>query len=55
MKKKKGQSTLEYVIIFSVVIIAILAFAWTTLQPKIKDLLDAGANKIGQAAGNFTP
>jgi uncharacterized protein (UPF0333 family) len=55
MSKKKGQSTLEYVIVFSVVIIAILAFAWTKLRPAVEKVLDKSATTITTKADTFNP
>jgi len=40
LRKKKGQSTLEYIIIFTAVVGAILLAANTLIKPKMKSMLD---------------
>lgn len=45
-KKRKGQSVLEYVIILSIVIAAIVLFAQGTLKTKITGSLENAANQM---------
>ena len=51
--KRKGQSTLEYMIIFLVVVAAIAAFAWNALNPSVSNLLNKAADKINSSADEF--
>ena len=46
IRKKKGQSTLEYVVVFSVIVLGITAAAYTAIQPAVKNLMDKTGDKI---------
>ena len=48
MLKRKGQSTLEYVIILTAIIAAILFAAATYLKPRIEQSLDHVTNEMEQ-------
>lgn len=52
-RNKKAQSTLEYITIFVAIVAAIVAFAWSTLNPAAKSMLEASANKITNAVTAF--
>lgn len=52
-RKKKAQSTLEYIIIFSVVVVAVFAVAYTTLNQRVKNLVNQSAAKVQQAGDKF--
>ena|GEM_PF-2681958 len=53
-RKKRGQSTLEYIIVFVAIIAAILVFAYSRLRPSIGNLFDGTANKITNSAQTFS-
>ncbi len=53
-RKRKGQSTLEYITVFAAIVAAILIFAYGALKPAVKNVLDASATRITNATGNFT-
>lgn len=53
LRKKKGQSSLEYIVIFSAIVVAILVLAYTKIKPAVSTLLDSAAAKITTAAGTF--
>ena len=46
IRKKKGQSTLEYVVVFSVIVLGIAAAAYTAIQPAVENLMDRTGEKI---------
>lgn len=48
MKKRKGQSTLEYVIILTAIIAGIIVAAQTFLKPKLEDSLDHATTQMQQ-------
>ena len=54
LRKKKGQSTMEYIVLFAAVVAAILAFAYTSLRGGVKRVLDESGNKIDSAADRFS-
>lgn len=51
--KRKGQSTLEYIIVFTAIVAAILGIAYTTLKPAVQGVMTSAANKITNAADAF--
>lgn len=53
IRKRNGQSTLEYIALFTAVVAAIAIMAYSKLKPAVESILDSAANKITQAAGNF--
>ena len=53
LRKKKGQSTMEYIVLFAAVVAAILAFAYTSLRGGVKRVLDESGNKIDASADKF--
>jgi hypothetical protein len=56
MRHQKAQSTLEYIIIFTVIIGAVLLFANATMRGKIGSILGHAANQTEKAVEhiNFT-
>lgn len=57
MKKRRGQSTLEYVIILAAIIGAIVVVANTVLKPKLQSSYNTLTNKMQTKVGtvNFGP
>jgi hypothetical protein len=55
LRKKKGQSTLEYIAVFTAITAAILFFAYTKLKPAVDRVLTSSANSIEDAADRFDP
>ncbi|MBI3314677.1 MAG: hypothetical protein HYZ86_01870 [Candidatus Omnitrophica bacterium] len=56
LKKKRGQSTVEYVLLATAVIAVMIAFATnkdTGLQKKLTDTLGTSANTIGNMTGRL--
>jgi len=51
--RKRGQSTLEYIIVFAAVVLAVLIIAYTTLKPAVNSVMTASANKITNATATF--
>ena len=51
MKRCRGQSTLEYVIILAAIIGAIVLVANTILKPKLKNTYDGLTDKMQNEAG----
>lgn len=49
----RGQSWLEYMILFTAVVAAILVFGYTKIKPAVEKVMDASAGKIEDAATNF--
>jgi Flp pilus assembly pilin Flp len=54
LRKKKGQSTMEYIVLFAAVVAAILAFAYTSLRGGVKRVLTESGNKIDASADKFS-
>ena len=50
IRRGKGQSTLEYVAVFSVIVLAIAAAAYTALRPALEKLIDNSAARIEKGA-----
>jgi len=46
LKNRKGQSILEYVIVFTAIIAAIIVFAYNVLKPKVGSSLGHVATKM---------
>ena len=55
LKKCKGQSVLEYVIILSIVIAAIVLFAQGTLKDKMGQSLNKAADEMVNMINKFDP
>lgn len=53
LNHRKGQSTLEYIAVFTAVVAAIVILAYSKLQPAVSSVLDASAAKISSAAQDF--
>ncbi|MFH1245204.1 MAG: hypothetical protein V1662_01840 [Candidatus Omnitrophota bacterium] len=53
-KNRKGQSTLEYVIIWTAVVAAILIAAKTALQPAVTGAVTSASGKITTEVGRLT-
>lgn len=53
LRKKKGQSTLEYIIVFSAIVAAILIFAYQKLNPAVEKILNSTATEIEDASDKF--
>ena len=52
-RRKKGQSTLEYIIVFAAIVVAVLLLAYKTLNPAVGTLINASAVKITNASATF--
>ena len=53
-RRKRGQSTLEYIAVFAAIVGAIIVFAYTKLKPAVQNVMDSSATKISTATSNFT-
>ncbi len=53
-RNEKGQSTLEYIIIVAVIVAAIIAFAATSLKPKIESSLNHVAEQMNTVVNRIT-
>ena len=53
LRKRKGQSTLEYIIVFVAIVAAILLFAYAKLKPSIEGLYNGAQTKITAAGVSF--
>lgn len=53
-RKKKAQSTLEYIIIFVAIVAAVFVLAYRTLKPGVEKVINASAREMGDAAGRFS-
>ncbi len=53
IRKKKGQSTLEYVAIFSVVVLAIVAAVYTAIEPGVTSIITNAGTKITAEAAKM--
>lgn len=53
-RKKKGQSTLEYITVFAAIIAAVLIFAFAKLKPAVENVMGSAATKVNTAATNFS-
>ncbi len=51
--KRRGQSTLEYIIVFTAIVAAILIFAYKTLNPAVGNVMGSAASRITNAADTF--
>ncbi|MCM8797129.1 MAG: class III signal peptide-containing protein [Candidatus Omnitrophica bacterium] len=51
---KKGQSTLEYIILFAAIVIAVLVLAYKTLQPAVQHVMNASRDVIQNASSAFS-
>jgi len=54
LRKKRGQSTLEYITLFAAIVAAIVLFAYAKMKPAMEKVMDSSATKITNAAANFT-
>lgn len=52
-RKRRGQSTLEYITIFAAIVAAILVFAYAKLKPAVENVMDSAATKIQTATDTF--
>jgi uncharacterized protein (UPF0333 family) len=55
LRTKKAQSTLEYIIIFVAIVVAVFMVAYAALRPAVEDMENQAADQISAAAGRFTP
>lgn len=53
LRSKKGQSTLEYIVLFAAVVAAVIAFAYTNLRTGVQSVQVEAGNKIDAAATSF--
>lgn len=53
LRSKKGQSTLEYIVLFAAVVAAIIAFAYTNLRTGVQSVQTEAGQKITDAAASF--
>lgn len=51
-RKKKAQSTLEYIIVFVVIVTAVLVLAYNALTPGVKSVLKQSADQMTSHADN---
>jgi uncharacterized protein (UPF0333 family) len=54
LKRKKAQSTLEYIAVFAAIVGAIVVFAYVKLKPAVEKVMDSSATKITTATSDFT-
>ena len=52
-KNKKGQSTLEYIILMTAVVVAIIAFTTNTFRPALNTTLTTGTNAMNTMSGHI--
>lgn len=55
LRERKAQSTLEYITVFTAIVAAIVVLAYAVLKPAVGKLMNAAADKIGDAADQFNP
>ena len=53
LRKRKGQSTLEYITVFVAIVAAIILFAFSRLKPAVESIVNVSAGKITSAATTF--
>jgi len=53
LRSRKAQSTLEYIVVFTIVVAVIFVVAHSTFRPAIVNLIDAAAGKVSNAADEF--
>ncbi len=54
MKKRKGQSILEYVIIFAAIVAAVIFGAKTFIQPAVQKVMQDASSAMETATGKLT-
>jgi uncharacterized protein (UPF0333 family) len=54
MLKKKGQSTLEYVLVLTAIIAAVIIAANSFIQPRVRTSLDHVTNQMNTQVGRIT-
>jgi len=54
LRKRKAQSTLEYIAVFAAIVGAIVVFAYAKLKPAVQNVMDSSATKITTATNNFS-
>lgn len=52
LRREKAQSTLEYIIVFSAIVAAILVFAYSKMKPAVEQVFNSSAAKITNATNN---
>lgn len=52
-RKKKGQSTLEYITIFVAIVAAVIILAYAKFRPAVESLYNGVANRLSNAATTF--
>jgi len=55
LRNKRGQSTLEYIVVFTAIVAGILVFAWTQLRPAVSNVMNSASTRITNAATTFNP
>ena len=53
LRNKKGQSTIEYIVVFTAITLALVVVAYTKLKPAVEDLMGKTAAKITADAGEL--
>lgn len=53
LRSRRAQSTLEYIVVFTIVIAVIFVVAHNAFRPAIVNLIDAAAGKVSNAATQF--
>ena len=55
MRSRRGQSTVEYLIVLAVIIAAVVLAATTLLKPKIATTYNKAIERIGNLTLNYFP
>lgn len=55
MRRKKGQSILEYVLVFTIIVVAIALAANNVLKPAIDGAINGTSTLITNATSKFAP
>ena len=53
LRSRKAQSTLEYIVVFTIVVATIFVVAHGALRPAIVNLIEGAAGKVSNAAEQF--
>lgn len=54
MKKRKGQGILEYVVILTAIVAAIIVVATTIMQPAVENTMTGAGTALDNAAAKWT-
>ncbi|UCC95661.1 MAG: hypothetical protein JSW40_02650 [Candidatus Omnitrophota bacterium] len=53
MTKRKGQSILEYIIVLSAIVAAVLAASKELIKPAVRDMMDDASKVIQEKSDDF--